>query len=610
MGSKNDSVFRFIEDINENLFLPAIQRDFVWDKDQIILLFDSLLRGYPIGSLLLWSSEIKSDTHILYELLADAATAYNPPQGSTSRPQQVNQGVIKELQGDPVRLILDGQQRLTSLLIGLDGSLNEKNGAGWSGKQKMYVNLLSGRGEETYDGGTKYEFRFSEDHPTINADRLWFRLGRLLQYSDRDNLKTLENELDSELEEALKSEDRDEEYFRKRKVFRDNLSDFYRELTDNSRIQYFEENTDNHSKVLDIFIRTNDGGTELDHEEILLSILTDKWSQSDTLNAKEEINSFLDSVRREFDDDGIKLKMKTIIRAIGMFVGLSRGFEMNEFKDHHINRSKEIWTEGEIQTAFRRAIRLLIEFGFTEKRQVSPNLLVPLAYFFFKNPHVDTTGSKIGKDNRRRIHYWVCSSVLNEKIKQRETVVNKIMKIIREESDSSKDIRFPLEEISKVSSGGYSLKLNENNLKRHFDRSNAKNSTPAYAVLSLMYYSRTTMADYEHIDHIFPQSKMKREVLEEEFGVDAAVAVRMEDHRNNLANLQVLSREDNQRKADKLPSEWFETRPSEYFDINCIPTDEDLWKVEQFQTFLEKRTAIIIEHIIEKTENQVNRLTY
>ena len=34
--------------------LPAIQRELVWDPDQITRFFDSLMQGYPIGSLLFW----------------------------------------------------------------------------------------------------------------------------------------------------------------------------------------------------------------------------------------------------------------------------------------------------------------------------------------------------------------------------------------------------------------------------------------------------------------------------------------------------------------------------------------------------------------------------
>ncbi len=48
-------VARVLEKIHSNEYLlPAIQREFVWDTGQICVLFDSLMRGYPIGAFLLW----------------------------------------------------------------------------------------------------------------------------------------------------------------------------------------------------------------------------------------------------------------------------------------------------------------------------------------------------------------------------------------------------------------------------------------------------------------------------------------------------------------------------------------------------------------------------
>ena len=48
------SIAAAIDDLNESIFLPAIQREFVWTPDQIIRLFDSILREYPIGAFLIW----------------------------------------------------------------------------------------------------------------------------------------------------------------------------------------------------------------------------------------------------------------------------------------------------------------------------------------------------------------------------------------------------------------------------------------------------------------------------------------------------------------------------------------------------------------------------
>ena len=56
MSYKPRSLFRLIDEINHSLFLPHIQRPFVWEEEQMLRLFDSLMRNYPIQTLLFWRS--------------------------------------------------------------------------------------------------------------------------------------------------------------------------------------------------------------------------------------------------------------------------------------------------------------------------------------------------------------------------------------------------------------------------------------------------------------------------------------------------------------------------------------------------------------------------
>src|SRR5206468_1920580 len=84
---------------NEQLILPEIQRDFVWQKRSVMLLFDSLFRGLPIGHMLVWKAK-----------RAVAARAFH---GRKLRTGQILVNVYGYL--------LDGQQRLTALSRVRDG---------------------------------------------------------------------------------------------------------------------------------------------------------------------------------------------------------------------------------------------------------------------------------------------------------------------------------------------------------------------------------------------------------------------------------------------------------------------------------------------------------
>src|SRR4051812_19581772 len=97
--------------INSEYFIPAIQRPYVWEVEQIERLFDSLMKEYPISTFLLWKppSENRATWHT-YEFTRDFKHGdLHSAEADLSRCSEIH-------------LVLDGQQRLTSLFIGLKGS--------------------------------------------------------------------------------------------------------------------------------------------------------------------------------------------------------------------------------------------------------------------------------------------------------------------------------------------------------------------------------------------------------------------------------------------------------------------------------------------------------
>ncbi|MCK6519044.1 DUF262 domain-containing protein [Myxococcota bacterium] len=137
MSYRSQSLHQLIEDRNRSLFLPHIQRPFVWKEDQMIRLLDSLMRGYPIQTFLLWKTKefIKArkfmdaierdvDLHKLYDV------------------QKSEEGVEKVF-------VLDGQQRLQTLFTIFDGAILD------DGKRReAWIDLLSGT--EADDEGLYY----------------------------------------------------------------------------------------------------------------------------------------------------------------------------------------------------------------------------------------------------------------------------------------------------------------------------------------------------------------------------------------------------------------------------------------------------------------------
>ena len=100
---------------NNDYYLPAIQREFVWPQHKIEALFDSLLRGYPIGTMLSWKVEGKARYDFQFYNLVHA---FDVRKGHNTK--------VGKIVKDSVYGVLDGQQRMTALNIGLRGFYVEK----------------------------------------------------------------------------------------------------------------------------------------------------------------------------------------------------------------------------------------------------------------------------------------------------------------------------------------------------------------------------------------------------------------------------------------------------------------------------------------------------
>ena len=111
MSYEDNSIAEIMHRIGKNeIFLPAIQRKFIWHHQQIISLFDSIMRGYPIGTFLFWSVEPKSlKEYTFYKYLP----YYH------ERDKYLNDVAqdLEKIGNSPIIGVLDGQQRLSSMYI-------------------------------------------------------------------------------------------------------------------------------------------------------------------------------------------------------------------------------------------------------------------------------------------------------------------------------------------------------------------------------------------------------------------------------------------------------------------------------------------------------------
>ncbi len=154
--------------ISKKYLLPPTKKEIVWHDYEVERLFDSLLRGMPIGLFTFWQAKL-GDTNKkqFYEFVNEKDEQRNT----------YHRNAIK----DPTpafSVFLDGQQRLTYLYVGLKGSYghimprNDIDNNMIQQNRRLYLNLVS----LSKGGDIKYDFRFltEEEGKRIDNDHVWF----------------------------------------------------------------------------------------------------------------------------------------------------------------------------------------------------------------------------------------------------------------------------------------------------------------------------------------------------------------------------------------------------------------------------------------------------
>lgn len=555
------------------LILPAIQREFVWKPDQICNLFDSLLQGYPFGTFLFW--RIQPENRGKYQFY-DFVTDYHQRDNPHCPP-------LKDLPERELVAVLDGQQRITALNIGLHGSYSQKiHGKWWSSSdafplKRLYINLLGQPEEET---GSNYQFEFLTDKQAgSSADgEYWFRVGRILE-EDRDDLNDELNDGWEGDRESLKSA---------RSVLRHLITTIF----DKDKIAYYEEKEQDLERVLNIFIRMNSGGTILSYSDLLLSIAVAQW---DNLDAREEIHALVDEMNET--GDGFSYSKDLVLKAGLMLSDIgSVGFKVENFNKANMAILEENWAD--IRTALLLATELLATFGFNSQNLRADSAILPIAYYLYTRKLDDgyLSRSEYAKD-REALRQWLIKSLLKASGiwgSGLDTLLTGLRRVLKEESERG----FPAEKLSSVmASRGKSLHFVDEEIEELAELEYGGKRT--FALLSLLFpgfdFSR-----HFHVDHIYPKGLFTASKLRKAGVPEDRIEI-FKAWSNRLPNLQLLEGTINNEKRQKMPSEWYaafwpdpEARLRHLHSQGIDELPED---IRRFDIFYEQRKASLVSRI-------------
>lgn len=558
----DNSIKNVVDELNVRYFLPNIQREYVWlkkaDEKKIEQLFDSILRGYPIGSFLFWKLQkediAKSDEQDENKLnfqLYQFITNYD------ERKPHNEKIYIEQISRDDLHIVLDGQQRLTSLYIGLKGTRTlkkkyaKKNNPNDYEEKRLYLNLKYQPNMDNPEDN--YQFEFHAKAPTNDKDHFWFKVGDILElesgvlnYAQEHGLK--ENELN--LLEKLK------DAFHTKQL-----------------ISFFEEKEKNLNKVLNIFIRVNSGGVKLSYSDLLMSILTASFSS----DIREKMNELVDALK----DKGFpNVEQDQVLKTCLLLIGKDTTFELKNFNKNNVKEIEENWEK--ITKSIYDAAELLEIFGYV-KYLGSAYILSTLAYFYFLNPKMDKNDKEQALKfvrNAQITSYFTPStdtklSIIAHSIKEARTFEAFNHNLAKHQTCPLKITNDAIEEMMCSSS-----------------------HARVFPILQILYPNLNYKTTTFHIDHIYPKSKFKKEneKLDKDFY----------ECGNHLYNLQLLEGQENSAKKDKDPEVWLKEEYKneqaqaieEYKKRNYIDPKLKLeW--ENIKEFREKREEAIIKRLKE-----------
>ena len=346
--------------------IPTFQRDVVWEKENVKKLWDSIYKFYPLGSILVWKTDIKLQNH-------RKIGGHKISEGTFSRSEY--------------QYILDGQQRTTSLLTSLyGGSIEGQDGFDPS----LYIDLTIEDETDTDDDSYKKRFLYW-DEINDKEGNLKRNTGRQNKFNTGLIVKLLSIKNDFGSVERSLVESTYEDYKDYDHPIREQLRRL-KQVLDNYRLSFIELKGIQVSEVCQIFERINQAGKPLDIFDIVVAkTFRPESSEEQGFYLREYIDGFRKLNNSNFlqisDFDYLQIiaiLIRENIESSGIWNITPR--YLNDIKTEQI---EEIWEPA------KKAINKTFDF-FENTLNIKGPQLIPYRYFyltiasyFFKNDDPD-----------------------------------------------------------------------------------------------------------------------------------------------------------------------------------------------------------------------------
>ena len=522
-----------LEKIDENqLFVPAFQREYVWKRDDAKQLIDSLIKEYPTGTMLTWETS-------------------NPPELKGPHKYNENQGAVK--------LLLDGQQRVTTLYMLIRGVIPPYYSEQeiMEDTRNLFVQL------ETLELSYYMKTR-------METNPLWQNITHVFQRNIRAR------------DVVRKLEEKGETVTRERQ---DRIDDNTRAI-ENILARDFPEQTipvkASIREAIDIFYKVNASGVALTDAELALAQISGYWPQ-----ARDRFKAKLAALEKE----GFVFKLDFIVYVLlGCLYHL--GSDMKKLHDaENSEKIRAAWDRLEKQV-LDYVVNLMRTNAFVDHTDEinSPYALVPIIAYCFDKKGTHLTDAEI----RKMVKWFFYSQVRTRYVSQ---LPQKLDRDLRTVAESPQPFDALLQviaeenrlEILPAEFVGRAIQHPLFSMVRWYLKSRG-----AVCFTTGMSLRRNMGSKYQlERDHIFPYSKLKEVGYGEGNRVKYALA-------QELTNRAFLTQVANRGKAAAQAADYLAEVKQKFpkaLELQCIPEDPELWKIENYEQFLEERRKMLAKNL-------------
>jgi len=554
------------------LRLPEIQRHYVWRATRVRDLLDSLYRGYPSGSILMWETDEPVPTRDF--AIAQETTAF------AGR-----------------KLLLDGQQRLTSLTAVLGGELVQVRG------RKRPIDILFNLDHPDGPPSDDTEVTSDEDSPVVADDEqgddgdngvevdesdlgLQEKLKRRTFVVAAKNLAALPNWVS--VTEVFKTGS-DVQILQKAGALSDmqspegierferysNRLKRLRAIKDYTYVVHVLERSMSYEEVTEIFVRVNSLGAKLKSSDLALAQMTSRWP-----NLLKELETFQEECEKSY----FTIDLGHLVRSIVVFATQQCLFR--SVASTHIDKLKAGWAEA--QEGLRYAINFLRSNAGIEDESLlsSPMFLHVIAALSRKKDN------KLSADEQRQLLHWLLVANARGRYSRgsTETLLNEDLAIVFRSGDVAA-LMDPVKrqfgrlhvEAGDLAGRGVGSPL----FSLAYLALKASGAKDWYSGLGL---SLTHQGKLHFIQwhHIIPKSLLKDKGYET-------------GEINEIANMAFITGQTNRRISNKEASQYLEDviakQGKEALESQCVPTDPALWSTASYKDFLKFRREALAQRM-------------